>query len=211
MPLRNIFLPLSRPRHTVRRALRPIASVLTLGVAGVAVACADAPTGPSPAGAPALATSTSTSTSTAGSSVDVLKWSQPVTQATVTATIGAAGGTLTMPNGATLTVPRGAVSTSTTFGITRLPGRVVAYDFQPHGRSFAVPVAIRQPAAGTNMAQVSASALQGAYFPQTTSLNQTYGTATVTEFRPTTVASDRSSVTFTAAHFSGYLIATGRR
>jgi hypothetical protein len=61
------------------------------------------------------------------------------------------------------------------------------------------------------MTQVSASALQGAYFPQTTSLNQTYGTATVTEFRPTTVASDRSSVTFTAAHFSGYLIATGRR
>jgi hypothetical protein len=144
--------------------------------------------------------------------VYTLKWNTAVSQATASAVIGSAGGTLTLAGGPTLVVPKGAVSANTTFSITRLPGRIVAYDFQPHGKTFAAALTVKQPGAGTNMASVSASALQGAYFADASKLDQTYGVATVDEFAPsTTVAADRSSASFTVKHFSGYLMSTGRR
>jgi hypothetical protein len=126
--------------------------------------------------------------------------------------IGAAGGSLALPGGATLVVPKGAVAANTTFTITRLPGRIVAYDFQPHGKTFAAALTVKQPGAGTNLAAVSAAALQGAYFADATRLDQANAAAVVDEFAPsTTVAADRSSVSFTVKHFSGYLMSTGRK
>jgi hypothetical protein len=123
-----------------------------------------------------------------------------------------AGGTLALPGGGVLVVPKGAVWSSTTFSATRLPGRIVAYDFQPHGRTFAAPLTVRIPAAGTNLAAVAGGAtFRGAYFPSTAGFDQARGVAPVTEFAPSTaLAGDHSAVSFTVTHFSGYLMSTGR-
>jgi hypothetical protein len=104
------------------------------------------------------------------------------------------------------------VSTNVTFQVTRLPGVVVAYDFAPHGIRFAVPLQVEQPTAGTTFHQLSSTGgVQGAYFLDNSQVSQSTGSATVNEFRPTSVASDRSAIRFTVDHFSGYLVSTGRQ
>jgi hypothetical protein len=191
----------------LRATLRAFAPALALAAAGLTVACADAPTGPrAPAAAPQL------SESGTEFRVSTLLWTTPAAQASASAAIGSAGGTLTLPGGPTLTVPKGAVSATTTFTITRLPGRIVAYDFQPHGKAFAAALTVKHPAAGTNLAAVAATALKGAYFAAGDDLRQDNAEADVREYTPsTTVASDKSSFSFTVKHFSGYLMSTGRR
>ena len=217
--LRNTGLGLVRGRH-IARVATALGSAAAAGLTMFAAACSDAPTGPSEA--PALAVSGATTSSTASETgtttsasvaVRTLSWSTSVTQATASAVIGSAGGTLAIPGGGTLVVPNGAVAANTTFSATRLPGRIVAYDFQPHGTTFATPLTVRVPAAGTNLAAIAGSAtFQGAYFPSVSGLDQAGAAATVTEFAPsTTVAWDKSSVSFTVRHFSGYLLSTGRR
>ena len=216
MPQRNIVRQASPRRNTfsvtLRAALRGFAPALALTVAGLTVACADgshgptAPQGAQAAAAPAYYT-TGTSTNAA-----VLLWASPVTQATASAVIGPAGGSVAIPNGARLVVPRGAVSTNVTFSITRRPGRVVAYDFQPEGARFAQPLTVQQPTAGTTFAQLANPwAVEGAYFADPSQINQSTGTAVVSEFRPTSLASDRSAIAFSVSHFSGYIITTSRR
>ena len=87
-------------------------------------------------------------------------------------------------------------------------GKIVAYDFQPHGTTFAVPVQIEQPTLGTNLMKWTPTQnILGAYF---SSLNQTAGTGEVTEFRPTFVSADKAWIKFTVDHFSGYMVSTGR-
>jgi hypothetical protein len=204
--------PLQR-RH-MARVVTALGIAVTAGLTTLAAACGDGPTGPAaptnlaPAEAPA-----SSSSSTAPVSVTTLRWLSPVKQTMASAVIGPAGGALTAPGGATLVVPRGAVTANTMFTITRLPGRIVAYDFQPHGRSFGVPLTVRQPAAGTTLGALdSVTGVEGAYFASLASLDEAAGLAKVDEFTPsTTVAADRSWVAFTVTHFSGYLMSTGRQ
>jgi hypothetical protein len=192
----------------LRATLRGFAPALALATAVLTVACADSPLEPS--AAPALST-TGTTLSDVG--VYALRWNSSVTQASASKVIGSAGGTLTLTGGATLVVPKGAVSKNTTFTITRLPGHIVAYDFQPHGATFAAALTVTQPAAGTNLGGLSSTTgLQGAYFVDIGKLDQLLGEALVSEFAPSTsVAPDRSSVSFTVKHFSGYLMSTGRK
>jgi hypothetical protein len=166
-PLRN-----TAPAPTQRRHIARVATALGLAVAAgltsLATACGDGPT--APAAPAAAAPSAYTTGTTAGTAVAVrtLLWNSAAVQATSSAVIGAAGGTLALPGGGTLVVPKGAVLSSTTFSATRLPGRIVAYDFQPHGRTFAAPLTVRIPAAGTNLAAVAGTAtFRGAYFPST--------------------------------------------
>jgi uncharacterized delta-60 repeat protein len=74
----------------------------------------------------------------------------------VTASIGAAGGTVNGPFGAQVAIPASALATSTSIGIEQssvgapaLPAGVTAFGpifaFTPHGTSFAVPVTITVP------------------------------------------------------------------
>src|SRR5690348_4757515 len=57
---------------------------------------------------------------------------------TVSKSIGAEGGTLTIPQaGVTVVVPKGALAQSTTITMTARAGSLVAYDFAPHGITFA--------------------------------------------------------------------------
>lgn len=220
--------------HRSTRLRRTIAPLATLGVAALAAlaACADAPSAPRAAApvatdAPSLGRSGLLGGVVGGAvggvvdgvvgtvhgvltPVTGLLWAKPATAVTVSGMIGAEGGTLAIPNGARLVVPRGAVATPVRFSITRLPGRIVAYDFQPHGLRFAVPAQIEHPIAGMALHGVAPAHLEGAYFEDAALLDQTTGRAQVSEFRPTTVALDKGSVRFTVDHFSGYMVSTGR-
>lgn len=74
----------------------------------------------------------------------------------VTAVIGAAGGTVTGPDGVQVVIPAGALRSNTTIGIARSasgapardtlwPSPAAVYEFTPHGVAFEIPVTIRMP------------------------------------------------------------------
>jgi len=200
------------PRH---RHVRSIVGLAAVALGLFAVACGETSTSPTERPAiemTATHTTTSTSITTQGTAVDALTWSKPVTQTTVSKVIGAAGGSFSIPNGIAITVPPGAVTSNVTFSVTRLPGSIVAYEFQPHGITFAVPLQVAQPTLGTNLFKLPAVAsITGAYFLGSSALDQSSGTADVAEFESTFVSADRAWVRFSVKHFSGYLISTGRR
>jgi hypothetical protein len=203
-------------RYRIARVATAIGSAALAGVLASLVACGDAPSAPNFAGRgtnlPALQTATAPTSATAGTVVNGLLWTKAVKQTTSSSVIGAAGGSLSIPNGIKVIVPKGAVASNVTFSVTRLPGTIVAYDFQPHGIKFAVPVQIEQPTLGTNLFKLDpAKSIDGAYFPDATSLDQQTGTVSVTEFEPTFVSADKAWIKFTVQHFSGYVVAWGRQ
>lgn len=126
----------------------------------------------------------------------------------VSAVIGTKGGTITIPGaGLTLVVPPNAVSSNTKFTATALAGRIVAYDFEPHGVKFAVPLEFTQDLRKTSITTVlTAPLLQGSYFANESQLNQVLGIAAVNELLPAAVDLLRFRVSFDIRHFSGYLI-----
>lgn len=211
------------PLSTARTLLcgpSSLAGLALVALTGLA-ACADAPTAPRPGASVATgAPSRSLLGGVVGGVVSTVNavltpvtgmlWATPVTAARVTGVIGAQGGSIAIPNGARLIVPPGAVSGPVTFSIARVPGRIVAYEFQPHGIRFAVPVVLEQPLASANLSEVATSTIEGAYFSDVSALDQTTGSAQVSEFRPTLVLRDRGVVRFTIDHFSGYMVSTGR-
>ena len=219
--------PLSSAARTTRTALRrpiSLAGLALVALSGLA-ACADAPSAPRPVATDApsrgllggvigvvggVVDGVVSTVNAILTPVTGMLWATPVTSVTVRGVIGAEGGSIAIPNGARLIVPRGAVTGPVAFSITRVPGRIVAYEFQPHGIRFAVPVVIEQPLAGINLSGVSTTNIEGAYFPDVAALDQTTGSAKVTEFRPTVVLRDRGVVRFTVEHFSGYMVSTGR-
>jgi hypothetical protein len=214
-PLRNSPELLPTPRHTLRSTVRSPFRVLALalGAVGMVTACADTPSAPAGSQAPAAPARNlvGTALGALGETVNTLTWSRPARPETVGRVIGREGGSFSLSNGMRVTVPAGAVQTPVTFSVTRLPGLIVAYDFQPHGTTFAVPVRIDHPTRDLNLTPLQqASWIQGAYFAGDDALNQTSGTAQVTEFRPTLVEADKKSVSFTVDHFSGYTVAWGR-
>ena len=127
---------------------------------------------------------------------------------TVTAVIGKSGGKLTIPDaGLTLVVPAGAVTTNTTFKATAIAGKLVAYEFQPHGTRFAVPLQFTQDLKKVSLLNSLLSPLMhGAYFTDRNQLNQASGLAVVSELLPAVTNLLQSRVTFDIRHFSGYLV-----
>jgi hypothetical protein len=127
---------------------------------------------------------------------------------TVSAVIGSKGGTITIPDaGLTLIVPANAVSKNTTFTATAVAGRLVAYEFEPHGTTFAVPLQFQQDLKKTSLlSTLTAPLMRGAYFTDRSKLNQSLGGALVTELLPATLDLLRSRVSFPIKHFSGYLV-----
>ncbi len=152
--------------------------------------------------------------------VSVLQREAPLaTNISVTQRIGAEGGTIEIPQaGIRVVFPQNAVvlpgrQTHVDITVTALQGSGVAYTFQPHGLVFRHPVMISQDVQGT-LAGRNRSLLprvEGAYFPSLSNLNLLSGLASVLEFRPTQVTTDGDRIVFTVDHFSGYLIASGRR
>jgi hypothetical protein len=127
------------------------------------------------------------------------------------ATIGSNGGTIVLENlGLKVTVPQGAiVGNPITITVTAAPGKVVAYEFEPHGTVFAKALAFEQDLTNTSWANVkSTGALSGGYFQALDQLNLQNGLSLLNEVLPAAV--NNGKVKFNVYHFSGYMVSTGR-
>lgn len=128
---------------------------------------------------------------------------------TVSKTIGTAGGTLSIPTaGVTVTIPSGALSANTVITMTARAGTLVAYDFAPHGITFAKPLVFQQKLSGTSANLLNATLLQLGYYSDPSLL--TALTGLVSELIGGNV--NLLSWTFSAniKHFSGYMVGCGR-
>ena len=126
----------------------------------------------------------------------------------VSAVIGNKGGTLTIPEaGLTVVVPAGAVKSNTAFKATAVAGKLVAYEFEPHGTTFAVPLQFTQDLKKVSLVgALTGTLMDGAYFADRSKLNQTTGLAAVSEVLPAVTNLLQFKVTFPIKHFSGYLV-----
>ena len=128
---------------------------------------------------------------------------------TVTQAIGSAGGTLSIPAaGVTVVVPAGAVSSTVQFSMTARAGSLVAYDFAPHGVTFAKPLVFTQSLTGTSANLLNKSLLELGYYSDPSQLSPVGGMLS----ELTSGVVDLLSWTFTAniKHFSGYAVGCGR-
>jgi hypothetical protein len=131
---------------------------------------------------------------------------QPIT---VSQLIGREGGKLSIPAaGITVTVPAGALARQTRITMTARAGSLVAYDFAPHGITFAKPLVFSQSLHGTNATLLSAPLLRLGYYADDKLLGPVGGL--VSELIGGTL--NLLSWTFTAKieHFSGYMVSCGR-
>ena len=129
---------------------------------------------------------------------------------TVSKVIGVDGGTLAIPEaGVTVTVPRGALAATTTITMTARAGTLVAYDFAPHGITFAKPLVFSQQLRGTNATLLSAPLLRLGYYEDAGLLTKTG--ALVSELLGGVVNTLSWTFTSNIRHFSGYVLTCGRR
>ena len=128
---------------------------------------------------------------------------------TVTQTIGSSGGTLSIPlAGVTVTVPSGALSSPTVITMTARAGSLLAYDFAPHGITFAKPLVFTQSLAGTNASVLNAKLLELGYYSDPSLLTSAGGM--VSELIAGTVNLVSWTFTSNIKHFSGYMVGCGR-
>jgi hypothetical protein len=128
---------------------------------------------------------------------------------TVSQLIGTEGGTLSISAaGVTVVIPAGALASATQITMTARAGSLVAYDFAPHGITFAKPLVFSQKLRGTNATLLTAPLLHLAYYSDGGLLGPLGGL--VSELISGTV--NLLSWTFTAKiqHFSGYMVSCGR-
>jgi hypothetical protein len=128
---------------------------------------------------------------------------------TVTQTIGTAGGTLSIPAaGVTVVVPAGALTSNTVITMTARKGKLVAYDFTPHGVVFKKPLVLTQKLQGTNASLLSVPFIQLGYYSDPSLLTAVGGT--VSELLGGVVNILSWTYTGNIKHFSGYMIGVGR-
>ena len=132
-----------------------------------------------------------------------------------TATIGPAGGTITIDAaGAAIVFPAGALDSPRQIKMTAKAGAAVTYEFCPHGITFAVPVAVQQDLSFTRASVSNFRTLQAGYYRQSLDaifVDPANAIVKVSELRG--IDLDRPSNprigTFYISHFSGYIISTG--
>lgn len=123
----------------------------------------------------------------------------------VSAVIGASGGTIGIPEtGFTLTVPAGAVLHDTHFVVRALPGKAVAYEFEPHGTVFRRSLVARQSLSGT---KPELGLLKGAYFTDRSLISPSGAFALVSELLGGVTNLLNHTFTWRIDHFSGYIVA----
>ena len=134
------------------------------------------------------------------------------TSLSASATIGAFGGTLSLPGaGLSVVIPPFALVSPTKITVTAIAGNQVAYQFEPHGTQFLVPLVVTQSLVGTSAAGggLLGQPLVAGYWNSLSDLNPLGGTAVVSELLSTSLSLLTHTATFSVFHFSGYLIATG--
>ena len=125
---------------------------------------------------------------------------------------GKRGGTIDMRDetGLRIDIPENAIpGNSLTIVVTALPGKAVAYDFQPHGTVFLKPLTFRHDLKNTSWDKLRVKGtLNGGYFKDASQIDLTNGIARLDELFPVTLKS--SEVSFSIKHFSGYMVSGGR-
>jgi hypothetical protein len=133
----------------------------------------------------------------------------------LTAVIGPEGGEIRIREaGGKIDIPAGALKDSVTITMTAKAGWDVAYEFQPHGLVFDLPVKLQQDLRGT-FAYLYPSlipTLQGSYYD--TSLSRMYCGSwnlfgRVKENMPASYDNNVKQLKFEIHHFSGYLLSSG--
>jgi hypothetical protein len=190
----------------------PLLAALGLGCAG-----SDSPTLPTSSIAPPSTASMDHVEYGVPDTVLILKRSNALSREfTESVDIGPRGGTIRInQSGLTMTFPAGALSQTVRITVTAKAGYDVAYEFQPHGLVFAVPVSITQDIRSTWATKypILLSKLSGAYYEGVLSDNYVdswHLFAKVAEMRPGKLEKGDHDYTFTINHFSGYALSTGR-
>jgi hypothetical protein len=147
----------------------------------------------------------------------VLKRFKPLeADISVSAVIGKAGGSINLNlAGGKIDIPAGALDTDTQITMTALAGTNVAYEFQPHGLTFKVPVKVQQTIAGTWAAEYPRllKGMHGSYYDNA-SLDSAFIDAgkyfaLVREHQIGYLESNASQIKFYIGHFSGYMVSCG--
>jgi len=115
------------------------------------------------------------------------------------------GGTISVPGtGLTVVVPPLALSSKQIITITALAGKDVAYEFEPHGLKFPVPLIATQRLSSTDAGTglIDPKLLFVGYFSDATKDN------IVSELLNVSVSA--GTAVFPIWHFSGYIVASGR-
>ena len=186
-------------------------AVITSAITAIAISgCASDTTAPAAAGATASAPSRSllgvlTQPTTVSPLLRLTPLASNVSASTI---VGTLGGAISIPAaGLNVVIPPLAVAPGTRITVTALAGSNVAYQFEPHGIRFAVPLIATQSLRGTQAQTgglINPSSLFAGYFPD--AANQTL----VSELLNLNVNLLNQTSVLTIWHFSGYIIATGR-
>jgi len=200
----------------MKTPIRRLATIL-LGVAAVSSCSTDQPTASLPSQPAPVSASTHAPNATLLGAVTslisvhgLLRTTPLAAPITVTKDIGSAGGTLSIPEaGVTVVVPSGALAATTTITMTARAGSLVAYDFAPHGITFARPLVFTQQLRGTNASLLTAPLLGLAYYQDASLLTATGGL--VSELLGGATNLLTWTFTSTIPHFSGYVVTSDRR
>lgn len=145
--------------------------------------------------------------------VNVVKRNTPLSTAlSASAMVGALGGQLSIPGaGLNVVIPPLALTVPTRITVTAVRGNQLAYEFEPHGTRFLVPLIVTQNLVGTSAlsGDLLPGSLVAGYFASLADLDPLAGTGVVSELFGTTVSLVTKTATFPIFHFSGYLVATG--
>jgi hypothetical protein len=95
------------------------------------------------------------------------------------------------------------VGKATAFSITARKGSYVAYDMEPHGTKFLVPLVATQSLSNTNQAGLLSASISLGYYPDPTHITS------VTELLSVQVDLLHLTAVATIPHFSGYIFAGG--
>ena len=125
------------------------------------------------------------------------------------ANIGPLGGTLAIPGaGILVVIPPLAVPKAQKITVTATAGSNVAYEFAPHGLKFNLPLVVTQNLSGTDASKtgsIDPLTLFAGYYPDSTNVTS------ITEQLNVNINLLNQLATFTVWHFSGYILASGRR
>ena len=142
-------------------------------------------------------------------SKDALTWKNPLADdIKVSAVIGKEGGSLSIPAaGFYLTIPEGAVQEPTDFTVTALKGKLVAYEFGPHGITFKKALQARQDLTPTDWRLLQLRPLVAGYFSDEAHLDYAAKTALLSEVITGVTTPLTKQFKFSIEHFSGYVVA----
>ena len=119
-----------------------------------------------------------------------------------------AGGSLAVPDlDVTLTVPKGAIPRDTmTITMTVIPGKIIAYDFEPHGTKFLKALTLSVNVKATKH-ELKKTPLFGGYFKSNAQVDAAKGQVGIDEVLSATLRGN--TLLLNLWHFSGYMVSTG--